>query len=415
MKTKLRIPNAVKLVSGAVLTISLLCTMSTTSNAQTINIGPNQYAFRFTQNPNYGLFFNATNVRYEFRNGAASPIFAFNADNGNMTTNLQFATGSNILVAPGNYAFRSPAAPNAGMFFGATDYELRTTTGAAAFSLSAINSNAVFAGTIAALGGNSTQWNQAHSWGNHATAGYISSEVDPKISGSLASSSVPRWSGTQLAESAITAGGSSAKITGSPGTAGTAALPGGYLLTLSNPGTGSILNTAESRLGFVKDDVLKGSVRTSGDNFIVESISPGQLVMRTGGADRMTIASNGSIGIGTTAVSGAKLAVAGQVLATQVKVQAQANWPDYVFEENYKLMSIAEMDQFIKTQKHLPGIPSAAELEAAQGVELGEMQRLTIEKVEELALYIIELKQLSDNLKTENDALRARVESLEGK
>jgi hypothetical protein len=414
MKTTLISKPFGKVLFGAAILLSASL-LTNDLKAQTINIGPNQYAFRFTQNPNYGLFFNATNVQYEFRNGTASPIFAFNADNGNMTTNLQFNTGSNLLVAPGNFALRSASAPNAGLFFGASNYEFRTTTGSAAFSLSTANSNAVFAGTIAALGGNSTQWNQAHSWGNHASAGYISSETDPKISGSLEVSSVPRWNGTQLTTSSITAGSSTATIKGSPGLIGTGTLPGGYLLTLSNPGTGSQLTTSESRLAFVKEDILKANLRTSADNFIVESNSPGSLIMRAGSADRMTIASNGNVGIGTSAVTGARLAVAGQVLATQVKVQAQANWPDYVFEENYNLMSIDELGKFIKTEKHLPGIPSACELEIAEGVELGEMQRLTIEKVEELTLYILELKQRSDKLSEENAALRSRIESLEGK
>jgi len=404
-----------KLFIGAAILLSVSLFHTEQLSAQTINIGPNQYAFRFTQNPNYGLFFNSSSIRYEFRNGSALPIFGFNADNGNMTTNLQFASGSNLLVAPGNFALRSASSPNAGLFFGATDFEFRTISGTSALSLNSVNSNAVFAGTIAAPGGSSTQWNQAHGWGNHATAGYISSEADPKISANLIASSVPRWSGTQLAASSISAGAENATITGTPGTFGTATAPGGTLLTLRNPGGGAAFSTSESRLAFVKGDESKGSLRTLGDNFILESSSPGQLVFRAGNQDCITIASNGNVGIGTVAVTGARLAVAGQVLATQVKVQAQSNWPDYVFEENYDLMSIDELGQYVKSQKHLPGLPSALDLEKAEGVELGEMQRLTIEKVEELTLYILELKLRGDELSNENAALRTRIESLEGK
>ncbi|MGB6034773.1 MAG: hypothetical protein WBG42_00795, partial [Cryomorphaceae bacterium] len=50
------------------LAVSLWCT---TTNAQTIDIGPNEYAFQFTGNPNFGLFFNQTDGRYEFLNGSA--------------------------------------------------------------------------------------------------------------------------------------------------------------------------------------------------------------------------------------------------------------------------------------------------------------------------------------------------------
>ncbi len=95
----------------------------TSSNAQTINIGPNQYAFQYTLVPNYGLFFNSTDIQYEFRNNLANSIFAFDANNGNMKTNLQFANGSDFLVGPNRYAFRSSVAANIGLF--ATNSEIQ--------------------------------------------------------------------------------------------------------------------------------------------------------------------------------------------------------------------------------------------------------------------------------------------------
>ena len=72
---------------------------------------------------------------------------------------------------------------------------------------------------------------------------------------------------------------------------------------------------------------------------------------------------------------------------------------------------------FKDTIKHLRDLLAniTVDLEKAEGVELGEMQRLTIEKVEELTLYILELKLRSDELSSENAALRTRIDSLEGK
>lgn len=89
----------------------------------------------------------------------------------------------------------------------------------------------------------------------------------------------------------------------------------------------------------------------------------------------------------------------------EVQVKATVTTPDYVFEENYDLSSLEEVEAYIKANKHLPEIPSAAEFEA-NGIQLGKMSFDLLKKVEELTLYMIELKK-------ENEALKARVEALE--
>jgi hypothetical protein len=83
----------------------------------------------------------------------------------------------------------------------------------------------------------------------------------------------------------------------------------------------------------------------------------------------------------------------GKVWATEVNVRAKENFPhpDYVFEKDYKLMSISELEKYITLNKHLPNIPSASEVEN-NGYDLGEMNRLLLEKVEELTLYVIDLE-----------------------
>ncbi|REJ85282.1 MAG: hypothetical protein DWQ44_01110 [Bacteroidetes bacterium] len=72
-------------------------------------------------------------------------------------------------------------------------------------------------------------------------------------------------------------------------------------------------------------------------------------------------------------------------------------WADYVFDENYFLLPIKDLDKFIKENKHLPGVPSAAEVED-KGVDLLEMQTILLKKIEELNLYVIHLESRINEL-----------------
>jgi hypothetical protein len=99
----------------------------------------------------------------------------------------------------------------------------------------------------------------------------------------------------------------------------------------------------------------------------------------------------GNVGIGTKSPD-ATLTVNGNIHAKEVKVDLTVPAPDYVFEGEYNLRSLDEVEVFIKQQKHLPGIPSAATMEK-NGIDVGEMNMLLLKKVEELTLYVIELKK----------------------
>ncbi|MEN7551909.1 hypothetical protein AAG747_28605 [Rapidithrix thailandica] len=118
---------------------------------------------------------------------------------------------------------------------------------------------------------------------------------------------------------------------------------------------------------------------------------------------------NGKVGIGTSNFSkeGFQLYVKEGVLAEKIVVKLESAWGDYVFEPEYKLKPLSEVETYIKAHKHLPEIPSASEIEK-NGVNLGEMDAAMMKKIEELTLYMIELKK-------ENDALKQRVEELEKK
>lgn len=123
----------------------------------------------------------------------------------------------------------------------------------------------------------------------------------------------------------------------------------------------------------------------------------------------ITINSDGRVGIGTsTHATGYALSVNGKAVCTEVLVDEVANWPDYVFGEDYDLMSLSELEQHIKENNHLPGIPSAATVEE-NGVLLGEMQKKLLEKIEELTLYTIEQNKKLAELQVKYEELEKSI------
>ncbi len=123
---------------------------------------------------------------------------------------------------------------------------------------------------------------------------------------------------------------------------------------------------------------------------------------------RLFIHKDGNVGIGTTAVNGAKLSVEGIIRARRVLVNATP-WADYVFESTYNLMPISQLEEYITTNKHLPNMPTAEEVEK-EGADLGEINRVLVEKVEELTLYIITLNKRMEQLEADNKVLKGERE-----
>ncbi len=125
-----------------------------------------------------------------------------------------------------------------------------------------------------------------------------------------------------------------------------------------------------------------------------------------------TASYNGEVAIGRATVpNGYKLAVEGHVRAREVRVD-QENWPDYVFKEGYDLPTLEEIQEHIQEKGHLPNIPSATEVEA-NGVQLGEMDRLLLEKIEQLTLYVIQLKKENNQQQRTIEKLLNEYKSLE--
>ena len=133
--------------------------------------------------------------------------------------------------------------------------------------------------------------------------------------------------------------------------------------------------------------------------YIGEVGADDRLEMRAGGFNFK----DGDVFIGTNdfvKAAGYKLRVGGKIYSEEVRVQLQAAWPDYVFEKNYQKLNLYELEQYLADHKHLPNLPSAKEVED-EGQHLGEIQRKMLEKIEELSLYVIELKKEIDELRKE--------------
>ncbi|MEY4875347.1 MAG: hypothetical protein RL708_496 [Bacteroidota bacterium] len=105
---------------------------------------------------------------------------------------------------------------------------------------------------------------------------------------------------------------------------------------------------------------------------------------------------DGNIGLSTNPNTGFKLSVNGEIRAKGVTVET--GWSDFVFDKDYKLMSITQLENYINQNHHLPQIPSAAQV-AEHGIELGSMESKLLQKIEELTLYMVQQQKEIEELK----------------
>ncbi|PTS94408.1 hypothetical protein DBR11_23415 [Pedobacter sp. HMWF019] len=122
----------------------------------------------------------------------------------------------------------------------------------------------------------------------------------------------------------------------------------------------------------------------------------------------------GNVSIGTSDPKGYKLAVNGSAIATSVTVKLNSAWPDYVFKKDYQLPSLQDVKAYIDQNQHLPEIPSEQQI-AKEGLNLGEMNKLLVKKVEELTLYLIEKDLENKDLQKQVGDLRQDVQMLKNK
>ena len=142
------------------------------------------------------------------------------------------------------------------------------------------------------------------------------------------------------------------------------------------------------------------------------SASGGFLGFSSSGVERMRINEYGNIGIGISNPQN-KLDVNGTIHSKEVKVDMDGwSWPDFVFKKEYSLPTLEEVEKHIVEKGHLENIPSEEEV-LKNGINLGEMNAKLLQKIEELTLYMIELKKENGVMKKENGQLQSNQRILE--
>lgn len=189
-----------------------------------------------------------------------------------------------------------------------------------------------------------------------------------------------------------------------------------------NPGSISNYNQGV-RIGASTDKwslVLFGAVGTTGtseDAWLVgRSKTLNFVISRNSatGLNGMVIAKSGNVGFGTAEplakldvngnIRGNKLDINGSIRSKEVKIEA-TGWSDFVFDEDYKLPSLSEVESHIKEYKHLPDIPSEKQV-VEEGINVVEMQAKLLQKIEELTLYVIDLKKENESIRQELKELK---------
>ena len=132
--------------------------------------------------------------------------------------------------------------------------------------------------------------------------------------------------------------------------------------------------------------------------------------------DGIYIFPSGNVGIGTNDpnANNYKLAVNGPMICTEYTVKLFSEWPDFVFEKNHKRMSLYDLETYINKNSHLPNVPTAKEVKE-KGLQLGEMNTIMMQKIEESTLYIIDLKKEIDSQKKDIEGLRNELQKLKKK
>ncbi len=127
--------------------------------------------------------------------------------------------------------------------------------------------------------------------------------------------------------------------------------------------------------------------------------SNGEMDIHNGVVPIFHLGTNGMLSLRNNSIETFRVEANGMVRARKIKVDSET-WADYVFDENYKLLPLNELELFVKQNKHLPSIPSEKQI-LEEGVDVTEMNVKMMEKIEELTLYLIEQNKEIEKLKAE--------------
>jgi hypothetical protein len=186
-----------------------------------------------------------------------------------------------------------------------------------------------------------------------------------------------------------------------------------YMNTYGNIGIGTTNPTAKFEVNLLNPSGWSGNLKAarfvSPDNnffldlntYIVSSGNVGYQFSPNGNTG-MVITSPGNVGIGTTNPT-YKLSVNGTIQAKEIRVET--GWADYVFAPGFTLRPLSEVDTYIRQNQHLPDVTSAAEIQK-DGLQVGKQMTEMMQKIEEMTLYLIDLKKENDNLRAEVNMLK---------
>lgn len=147
-----------------------------------------------------------------------------------------------------------------------------------------------------------------------------------------------------------------------------------------------------------KDESHRISVGTNGAMSITAGTKPLSLE-----GSRVTL--TGKVGVNTNnTVPGYAFAVAGGIITDEVLILNVEDWPDYVFGQDHTLMSLSDLKAYIDQNSHLPEVPSAQDVEE-NGINVVEMQKVLLKKIEELTLYTVEQQRLIEELQAKINQL----------
>lgn len=188
-------------------------------------------------------------------------------------------------------------------------------------------------------------------------------------------------------------------------------LNGQWRMTINNSGDVGIGTTSPQAKLDVNGDIWGSSFAIPGSSLLIKPSGSNDLFLYFAYNFRMASTTNDRVIIGAKTItsgthntSDVKLTVDGHAIFKKVIV-TQSNWADFVFAKDYKLKPLAEVESYIAENKHLPDVPSEAEV-IDNGISLGDMDAILLQKIEELTLYMIQLEKKNQELEKEINKLK---------